>query len=637
MTKAQTETLQYQAEVAQLLDLVANSLYSDSEIFLRELISNSSDAADKLRYEALNNDALYEGDAELKVWVSFDKKASTITIRDNGIGMTREEAIENLGTIAKSGTRAFRQLLESKKSEQGSLIGQFGVGFYSAFVVADKVVVRTRKAGMKADEGVEWSSDGKGEFTIQNVEQKQRGTEITLHMKKSAEEFLHDARLENVIKKYSDHVLLPILLEKTETIKEEAKEGEEAKETTKKVWSQVNDASALWTLPKSEISDEQYKEFYKQISHDFAEPLTWLHSKVEGRSEYTMLLYLPKQAPFDLWNREHQRGLKLYVRRVFIMDNAEQFLPLYLRFVKGVIDSNDLPLNISREILQNNPQIERIKSNCVKKTLDMLEKMAKNEPEQYQTFWDTFGAVLKEGTVEDYSNRDKIAKLLRFSTTHTEEEKQTVSLEDYIGRMKEGQDKIYYVTADTFAAAKNSPLLEVFRKKGIEVLLLSDRVDEWMVTHVTEFEGKQLVSIAKGELDDIGTEEEKKQAKEKKEKETKEFESVLKQMQEALKDKVKEVRLTDRLVDSPSCVVFDEGDMSGHLQRLMAAAGQAMPKSLPILELNATHRVVLKLQQEQDDERFAKLAEVLLGQALLAEGESLENPAQFVKQLNELL
>lgn len=629
--ESQKETLQYQAEVSQLLDLVANSLYSDSEVFLRELISNASDATDKLQYEALNNNALYEGDAELKIWVSVDAKKKTVTVRDNGIGMDRSDVIEHLGTIAKSGTKAFKDLLESKKDNDKLLIGQFGVGFYSSFVVADKVTVRTRKAGTQSNEGVEWVSDGKGEYSVENIESPNRGTEVVLHLKKSQHEYLETVRLENIIKKYSDHILLPIMLEKT---KEEG-EGDDKKSVTE--FEKVNDASALWTLPKSDISDEQYNAFYKQVSHDFEDPLAHIHSKVEGKSDYTMLLYLPKRAPFDLWNREHQRGLKLYVRRVFIMDDAEHFLPLYLRFVKGVIDSSDLPLNISREILQSNPQIDRMRSGVVKKVLGLLDTMAKKDQEKYQEFWKEFGQVLKEGVVEDFSNKDKVANLFRFASTHSDEETQNVSLQDYVSRMKDGQDKIYYVIADSFNAAKNSPLLEVFRKKGVEVLLMSDRVDEWMVGHLTEFEGKQLQSIGQGELDDIGTEEEKKQAKEEKAKEEKAFESVLKQVADNLKDKVKEVRITERLVDSPSCVVFGDGEMSGHLQRIMAAAGQAMPTTLPILELNPKHRLVLKLKDEQDDERFKGLASVLFGQALLAEGETLDNPAEFVKELNQLL
>ncbi len=626
--EAQEQTLGFEAEVKQLLSLVAHSLYSNKEIFLRELVSNASDAADKLRYEALTDAALYETDPELKIIVEVDKKAHTITLCDNGIGMSREEVIENLGTIAKSGTRAFRELLENNKKDNSQLIGQFGVGFYSAFIVSDRVVVRTRRAGAQADQGVYWESNGEGEYTIKNVEKALRGTEVILYIKKEAEEFLDEFRLRTIIKKYSDHILLPIMMPKMQM-------GDDKKEEVSDEFEAVNKANALWTLPKNEITQEQYEQLYQDISHDYEPPLMWNHSRVEGKTEYTNLLYIPKHAPFDLWQREPQKGLKLYVRHVFIMDNAEHFLPNYLRFVKGIIDSNDLPLNISRELLQANQLTDQMRAGCVKKILGMLEDMLSQEPEKYKIFWKEFGQVLKEGPAEDFANKDRIAKLLRFASTHENTEDQNVSIADYAGRMKDGQNKIYYITADTFTSAKNSPLLEVFRKKGIEVLLLTDRVDEWLVAHFPEFEGKQFQSVAKGKLD--FDDKEDKQKDEELKQEEQNFESVLKQVREVLGDKVKEVRLTHRLVDSPACVVFDENDMGGHLARLMKAAGQAIPGSKPILELNPEHRIIMRLKEEADDTRFARWTEVLLAQALLAEGEQLEDPAAFVKQLNELL
>ena len=633
---AQSETLHFEAETKQILDLVAHHLYSDKEIFLRELISNSSDASDKLRYMALSDNALYEGDSELKIKVLVDKEARTVTISDNGIGMSREDVIEHLGTIAKSGTRAFRDMLEQEqKSDQDHSIGQFGVGFYSAFVVADKVVVRTRKAGMEANQAVYWESDGRGEYTIQNAEKPTRGTDVVLHLKKDEDEFLEDYRLRSVIKKYSDHILLPIEMQKVAAASEETEEEKDKAEADAPEFEVVNQANALWTLPKSDISDEQYTELYKHISHDFEEPLAWVHNKVEGTSDYTSLLYIPKKPPFDLYHREAQRGLKLYVRRVFIMDDAEHFMPMYLRFVKGIIDSSDLPLNISRELLQNNRDIDRIRTGSVKKVLSLLENMAKNDAEKYQTFWKAFGQVLKEGPAEDYANRDRVAKLLRFASTHTDSEEQTVSFEDYVSRMQEGQEKIYYLTADNYMAAKNSPLLEMFRKKGLEVLLLSERVDEWLVAHLNEFDGKSLQSIAKGDVD-FG-EEETEEAKQEKEKTEDEYKSMLEQMQKVLESQVKEVRLTNRLTDSPCCVVFDANDMSGHLQRMMSAAGQEVPTSKPIFEINPKHPLVLKVKGETDDDRFGLWSNVLLKQALLAEGETLEDAPAFVKQLNELL
>ncbi|MDF1760404.1 MAG: molecular chaperone HtpG [Coxiellaceae bacterium] len=636
----QQETLGFEAEVQQLLKLVAHNLYSNKEIFVRELVSNASDAADKLRYETLANDALYEGDSDLKIWITYDEKANTVTIRDNGIGMNRDDVIANLGTIAKSGTQAFKDMLESKSGGDNSqMIGQFGVGFYSSFVVADDVVVRTRRAGMKSDEGVEWTSKGEGEFTVKNIERKERGTEVILHLKEECKEFADGMRLRTIIRKYSDHILLPIMMLEVEApAADAADEDKDKKKEDKKqpTWESVNQANALWTMPKSEITDEQYQDLYKHISHDFRDALSWIHNKVEGTLEYTSLLYVPEFAPFDLWNRENLQGIKLYVKRVFIMDDAEHFMPMYLRFIKGVIDTNDLPLNISRELLQSNRVIDKIRSGCVKKVLSELEKMAKNDAEKYQKFWDAFGQVIKEGPAEDFANKDKVAKLLRFASTHEGGTTQNVSLADYVSRMKEGQEKIYYIVGDTHAAASNSPLLEVFRKRGVEVLLMSDRVDEWLVGHLTEFEGKQWQSIAKGEVD--LPEEDKDEAVKAKEKEQEdEFAGFVKQMQEVLKDQVQEVRLTQRLTDSPACVVFGNDEMSGHMQRLMEAAGQSMDRPKPIFEVNPSHPLIQRVRSEQDDDRFANWSDVLLSQALLAEGEQLPDPAHYVKRLNELL
>jgi len=632
---AQKETLGFQTEVGRLLDLVAKSLYSNKEIFLRELVSNASDAADKLRYEGLNDSALYEQDPDLKIWIDFDKDAKTVTIRDNGIGMNREEVINHLGTIAKSGTRDFLTALSKQDAKDSHLIGQFGVGFYSAFIVADKVTVKTRRAGLTKEHGVCWESNGKEGYTIENVEQAGRGTTIILHLNEEGEEFLDNWRLRNIITKYSDHVALPILMKKSES--EPDGDDEKADKKSKKApeWETVNRATALWTLPRSKVKDEEYKELYKHISHDFEDPLTWGHNKVEGKLEYTSLLYIPKRAPFDMWQREQQRGLKLYVQRVFIMDNAEQFLPMYLRFVKGVLDSNDLPLNISREILQSNRTVETIKAALTKRVLDMLEKMAKNEPQKYDEFWGVFGKVLKEGPAEDFANRETIAKLLRFASTHTDDEKQTISLDDYIARMKEGQDKIYYVTAENFEAAKNSPHLEIFRKKGIEVLFLSDHVDEWLVAHLTEYEGKSLFSVTRGDLD-LGDMEDETVKKEK-EKTEKAYESMIKQVKDTLGERVKDVRITYRLTDSPACIVADENDMNANMQRIMAAMGQTMPEAKPIFELNPEHAIVKKLHDETDDARFTDWTNILFDQAVLSEGGQLKNPAQFVKQLNKLL
>ncbi len=633
--KAQPETLGFQAEVKQLLHLVTHSLYSNKEIFLRELISNASDAADKLRFEALADAALYEKDSDLKIWIDFDKEQRTITMRDNGIGMSREEVIDNLGTIAKSGTRSFLESLTGDQAKDNKLIGQFGVGFYSAFVVSDKVTVTSRRAGMKHDQGVQWESAGEGDYTIQNVNKAERGTEIVLHLKKDEDEFLDNWRLRSIITKYSDHILLPIVMKQEEVLSEEDKKNKKEPTITEEV---VNKATALWTLQKNKIKNEEYQDLYKHISHDFEDSLLWAHNKVEGKLEYISLLYIPAKAPFDLWNQEQKHGLKLYVQRVFVMDDAKQLLPLYLRFVKGIVDSNDLPLNVSREILQNSAIIESIKAGVVKRILDMLAKLAKDDAEKYAKFWEAFGKVLKEGVGEDFANKDKIAALLRFASTEKDSAEQTVSFADYVGRMKPGQEAIYYITADSFTAAKNSPHLEIFRKKGIEVLLLTDRVDEWLVTNFMEFEGKKLHSVAKGDLDLSKLADKKPEKSKKKAEETKgEYESMLKQMQEVLGEKVTEVRLTDRLTDSPACLVVGEFDMSAQLQRIMQAAGQNMPGSKPTLELNPEHMLVQKLKDEQDDTRFGEWTNILFDQALLTEGGKLDDPATFVKRLNKLL
>jgi len=622
--EANKETLGFQTEVKQLLQLMIHSLYSNKEIFLRELISNASDAEDKLRFAALKDEALYEGDSELSIRLDYDKEAGTVTLTDNGIGMTRDDVIANLGTIAKSGTAEFLKQLSGDEKKDSKLIGQFGVGFYSAFIVADKVEVKTRRAGAPANEGVHWESKGDGEFTIEHTEREQRGTEITLHLKSDAKEFADGFRLRNLVKKYSDHISFPVIM-KSES-EEEDKKGED--ET-------VNDATALWTLPRTEIKDEEYKEFYKHIAHDFEEPLTWSHNKVEGKLDYTSLLYIPKRAPFDLYNREAPRGLKLYVQRVFIMDDAEQFLPLYLRFTKGVIDSNDLSLNVSREILQNDSTVDSIRTAMTKRVLDTLSKLAKKQPEDYQTFWNEFGTVLKEGPAEDFGNREKIAGLLRFATTHTGEATQDVSLDDYIARMKEGQNKIYYITGDNFSAAKSSPHLEVFRKKGVEVLILSDRIDEWMMTYLSEYDGKQFQDVARGDLDlgEVETEEDKKQQEEAAE----EHKSLVERIQNALKDQVQEVRVTKRLTDSPACLVVGQFDMGAQMKKIMEAAGQKVPESKPIFEINVDHPLVQRLEREEGDERFNELSAVLFDQATLASGEQLEDPGAYVSRLNRLL
>lgn len=625
MNSSTKETLTFETEVNQLLKLMIHSLYSNKEIFLRELISNASDACDKLRFEALGDDALFEGDNELAVEVEFDKDAGTLTVRDNGIGMTREEVIHNIGTIAKSGTREFFERLTGDQAKDAQLIGQFGVGFYSAFIVADHVVLTTRHAGMGPEHGVRWESDGTGSYTLETLDVAARGTEIVLHLREDErEDLLNDWRLRNIITKYSDHVPLPIRMRKRD---EEGNLGDE--------WETVNKASALWQRPKSEITDEEYKTFYKHISHDFGDPLTWTHNRVEGRLEYTSLLYVPEKAPFDLWDRDHAHGLKLYVQRVFIMDDAEQLIPRYLRFVRGVIDSNDLPLNISREILQGNRIIEQIRAGSVKKLLGTLENMAEKRPDDYQKFWDEFGRVMKEGPAEDFSNRETIAGLLRFASTHDDTEVQTVSLKDYVARMKEGQDKIYYITADSFMAAKHSPHLELLRKKGIEVLLMYDRVDEWLMGHLTEFDGKQFQSVAKGDLDlgEVESEDERK-AQEEAENEAKE---LVTRVGEALGDRVESVRVSHRLTSSPACIVLGEHDMALYMQQLLKQAGHEMPTSKPVLEINPSHPMVARLDSESDENQFKEWSMLLLDQAILAEGGQLEDPASFVGRLNQLM
>ncbi|MCM0612326.1 molecular chaperone HtpG [Marinobacter sediminum] len=622
--ETQKETLGFQTEVKQLLHLMIHSLYSNKEIFLRELISNASDAEDKLRFAALKDDSLYEGDPELKIRLDYDKEANTITLTDNGIGMTRDDVIQNLGTIARSGTADFLKQLSGDEKKDSKLIGQFGVGFYSAFIVADKVDVFTRQAGAPAEEGVHWESRGDGEFSIEQTSLENRGTEIVIHLKSDASEFADGFRLRNLVKKYSDHISFPVIM-KSESEEEEEKGKDET----------VNDATALWTLPRNEIKDEEYKEFYKHIAHDFEDPLTWSHNTVEGKLDYTSLLYIPARAPFDLYNREAPRGLKLYVQRVFIMDDAEQFLPLYLRFTKGVIDSNDLSLNISREILQNDSTVDSIRTAMTKRVLDMLSKLAKKEPEQYQAFWGEFGTVLKEGPAEDFSNREKIAGLLRFASTHTGESTQNVSLDQYIERMKEGQQKIFYITADNFTAAKSSPHLEVFRKKGIEVLILSDRIDEWMMGYLNEYDGKQFQDVARGDLDlgEVESEEDKKH----KEEAAEEHKDLVERIKKALEDRVQEVRVTNRLTDSPACLVVGDFDMGAQMKKIMEAAGQKVPDSKPIFEINVDHPLVQRLEHEKGEERFGELSAVLLDQATLASGEQLQDPGAYVSRLNRLL
>lgn len=626
---AQKETLDFQAEVSQVLNLVIRSLYSNKEIFLRELVSNASDAAEKLRFEALSNDALYEGESALRIRVTVDKDAGTVTITDNGIGMSRQEVGETIGTIASSGTRKFLENLSGDKAKDSQLIGQFGVGFYSAFIVADKVTLTTRRAGMNADEGVRWESTGEGSYTIENVERAERGTEIVLHLREDEAEFLDAYRLRSIIGKFSDHIAIPVEMLNEPPPAEEG-EGQPAPE-----WEQVNTGTALWLRNKSELSNEDYHEFYKSTCHDFEEPLTWAHNRVEGTNEYTSLLFIPSRAPFDMWEREQKHGVKLYVRRVFIMDEADKLMPHYLRFVKGVVDSDDLPLNVSREILQHDKKIDSIRSANVKRVLGLLEKMAKNEAEQYQKFWDEFGKVLKEGPAEDFGNREKIGGLLRFATTKSDGDVQNVSLDQYIERMADKQDKIYYITADTLSAARNSPHLEVFKKKDIEVLLLTDRVDEWLVSHMTDYKDKHLQSVAKGALD-LG-ELEDQDEKEKVEKATEEHKHLIERVKTALGETVKEVRVSSRLTESPACLVVDDYDMSQNLARVLKQLGQDAPMPTPIIEINLDHPLMQRMDKEPDEDKFGELAKVVFDQALLAEGGQLDDPAGFVHRLNRLM
>ena len=620
------ETLEFQAEVKQLLKLMIHSLYSNKEIFLRELISNASDACDKLRFEALGHEGYYENDANLKVRVSFDAKNNTITVVDNGIGMSRDELVQNIGTIASSGTKRFMDALSGEQAKDSHLIGQFGVGFYSTFIVADKVTVITRRAGASTAQGVRWESDGEGSYTLETLERAQRGTEIILHLRADEKEFADGWRLRNIIHKYSDHIPVPIVMPKE---KHDEKDVSEPEDET------VNKASALWTRARKDITDEEYLEFYKHIAHDFNEPLVWSHNRVEGSNSYTSLLYIPKNAPYDLYDRERKHGIKLYVKRVFIMDETEHLMPNYLRFVRGVVDSDDLPLNVSREILQHNKVIDKIRAASVKKVLGMLETMAKDKPEQYAEVWKEFGRVLKEGPLEDQTNKDQIAALLRFTTTHDDSGQQSVSLQDYVSRMKESQKAIYFITAETLAAAKNSPHLEVFRRKGIEVILMHDRVDDWMVGHLTEFGGKPLQSVAKGNLDlgDIENEDDKQAQK----KAEGDFKETIEGIKECLKDKAKDVRLTHRLTDSPSCLVLEQFDMGMQMQQILKAAGQNVPLSKPILELNPQHALVKGLLTKKDQTSLENWSHILFDQAMLAEGGQLEDPAAYVRRVNSML
>ena len=636
MTEAvHTETHGFQTEVKQLLSLMAHSLYSNKEVFLRELVSNAADAADKLRFKALSNSDLFENDGNLRVRLVIDKDNKTLTISDNGIGMSRDEVIEHLGTIAKSGTKAFFSQLSGDQAKDSQLIGQFGVGFYSAFIVADKVTVETRAAGDSSDRGVRWESDGDGSFTVADINKPSRGTDVILHLREEELEFLDDWRLRSIVGKYSDHISIAVEMWKDGEPEQTDEDGNITAAATDGEWEQVNKATALWTRAKGDISDEEYQEFYKHISHDWQDALAWSHNKVEGNQEYTSLLYVPAKAPFDLYNRDQSHGLKLYVQRVFIMDDAEQFMPTYLRFVKGVLDSNDLPLNVSREILQDNKVTAQLRKACTKRVLGMLEQMAKNDAEKYQGFWKEFGNVLKEGPAEDYGNREQIAGLLRFASTHNDSDAQTVSLADYIERMEEGQDKIYYITADSYAAASNSPHLEIFKKKGIEVLLMWERVDEWLMNHLSDFQDKQFVSVTKGELDlgELDDEETKKAQEEAKEA----LKPLLERVQAALGNEVKEVRLTHRLTSTPSCVVAGEHDMSTQMIKLMRAAGQPVPEQKYILELNPEHSLVKKLEGLEQGEQFNEWSRLLLEQAQLAEQGGLKDPAAFVARVNRLL
>ncbi|HEC29958.1 MAG TPA: molecular chaperone HtpG [Gammaproteobacteria bacterium] len=616
------ETLDFQAEAKQLLSLMVHSLYSDKEIFLRELISNASDACDKLRFEALSDDALYEDDSELQITVDFDKDARTLTLTDNGIGMNRQEVTDNIGIIAKSGTKKFFESLTGDQAKDTNLIGQFGVGFYSTFIIADKVTLETRRAGLTSGHGVRWESSGEGSFSLETIEKASRGTSVTLHLREGEDEFLEYFRLNSIIKKYSDHINLPILMKSQQEDKQDEYET-------------VNQASALWVRSRKEISDDEYKEFYKHVAHDFEDPQSWLHNQVEGTQSYITLFYIPKRAPFDLWDRDKRHGVKLYVKRVFIMDDAEQLIPGYLRFVRGLVDSDDLPLNISREILQNNKIVSTIKAGSVKKILAHLAKMAKDDKEQYAEFWKNFGAVLKEGPAEDFANRDAILKLMRFSSTQSDSETPDVSIEDYIGRMKEGQDSIYFVTADSFAAAKNSPHLEVFRKKGLEVLLMHERVDEWMMSHMQDFDGRKFQSVAKGELDlgDMSDKEEEKKARETE----KEFKAITERMKKSLGERVKDVRVSHRLTTSPACLVVEEGDMNVSLQNMLKQAGHDVPNLNPSLEINPEHPIIVKIKDESDETRFNDWSSILFDQAMLSEGGQLKDPASYVNRLNGML
>lgn len=633
VTDTHKETLGFQAEVKQLLDLMIYSLYSNKEIFLRELISNASDAIDHLRFAMLSDETLHENDSELNIHVAYDKEARTITVSDNGIGMNRAEVVENIGTIARSGTREFFQSLTGDQKKDANLIGQFGVGFYSSFVVAERVTLITRRAGLSAEQGVRWESNGEGEYTLETVEKPIQGTDIILHLREGEDELLDGYRLRTIIRKYSDHIMIPILM-KSDKQDKESEEGvvEEHQEE-----EQVNKASALWTRPKSEISEEEYNELYRHISHDFGDPLAYVHSRMEGTYEYTLLLYIPERAPFDLWIRERRQGMKLYVRRVFIMDDAEQLMPNYLRFIRGIVDSNDLPLNVSREILQHNRLIDTIRSNSVKKILGLLNDLVNNDKEKYTTFWKEFGRVLKEGLGEDPTNREAIAKLLRFASTHNDSDVQDVSFEDYIGRMKEGQDKIYYISAESYAGAKDSPLLEIFTKKGVEVLLLSDPVDYLIGVELLNFQGKQLQSVSKGAVDLSKLADVEGQANEEEKESIGEGKDLLEHLKKVLAEKVKEVRITTRLTSSPACLVVDEYDIDPNLQRLLKASGQTLPSTKPILEINPHHPIILKLQHEENEERFSNWAYVLFDQSVLSLGEQLENPISFVNWLNELL
>ena len=626
---ANKETLGFQTEVSQLLKLMIHSLYSNKEIFVRELISNASDASDKLRFEALTDKSLFGDDPDLKINLTVDKEARTLAVSDNGIGMSRDEVIQNIGTIAKSGTKEFFSKLTGDQAKDAQLIGQFGVGFYSSFIVADKVTLVSRRADLLEGDAVKWESTGEGEFTIEASEKSTRGTDITLHLKEGEDEFLESYRLKSIAQRYSDHINLPIFMPKEEW------DEKESKFVVKDELEQINQASAIWSRAKSDITEEQYEEFYKHISHDAEKPLSWAHARVEGRSEYTQLLYIPAKAPFDLWDREHRHGLKLYVQRVFIMDDAEQLLPAYLRFVKGVVDSSDLPLNVSREILQESKDVEAIRKGCINRILGLIEDLSENQPEKYTTFWNEFGRVLKEGVGEDWSNKERIAKLLRFATTSSDTAEQTASLADYVSRMKEAQDKIYYITAESYAAAQSSPHLEIFRKKDIEVLLLSDRVDEWVTSNLSEFDGKKLVSVAKGDLDlgKLSDGDEKSDEKQ----DDDDNADLIKRVKEALSGRVKDVRVSSRLVDSPSCLIADENEMSMNLSRMLKAAGQEVPSTDPILEINKDHPIVRKMASESNGERFSDWSSIIFDQAMLADGGTLDDPAAFVGRLNKLI